>query len=113
MQEAFKRSNGFCECARVPMLDRPLGCGCALIYGRVFYEHIVPAALGGDNSLDNIAALTKACWRQKTDTYDLPTIAKSNRQRDAARGIRISRHPMPFGRKSKFKKKISGEVITR
>ncbi|MGH7784905.1 MAG: hypothetical protein ACREO5_13825, partial [Candidatus Binatia bacterium] len=34
------------------------------------------------------AVLTVACWRFKTDNYDLPTIGKMKRQRDRARGIK-------------------------
>lgn len=114
-RQAFERSNGFCECARVPMLNRPLGCGMQLLDGRVRYEHVVPAELTRDNSLDNCAALTMACWREKTDTYDLPTIAKSNRVRDRARGIKTQRGRSSFAtnRDGAFKKKMSGEVIRR
>jgi hypothetical protein len=89
MREAWDRSNGICECHRVPMLNRPQGCGQALGEGNTFYEHITPDNIKSDNSLGNCAALCKTCWREKTNTYDKPVIAKSNRQRDRARGIRV------------------------
>lgn len=114
MRAAFDRSGGICECARVPMLGRPQGCGQKLTDGRVRYEHIVPAELGGDNSLDNAAALSISCWKEKTARFDLPTIAKSNRQRDRARGIgRRSSRPMPCGRNSRWKKRMDGSVVPR
>ena len=88
---AYQRSEGICECHLVPMLRRPKGCGQKLGVGNVFYEHIIPDKLKSDNSLDNCAALCKTCWKEKTSSYDLPTIAKSNRVRDRARGIKPTR----------------------
>lgn len=85
---AFERSGGVCECHRVPMLNRPQGCGAPLVQGRIRYEHIVPAEMARDNSLDNCAALSLGCWREKTDSYDRKVIAKSNHSRDRARGIK-------------------------
>ncbi len=113
---AFERSRGVCECHLVPMLNRPNGCGMKLTEGRVRYEHIVPAEMGGDNSLDNAAALSLGCWREKTDTYDRKVIAKSNHSRDRARGIgRRSKwsRPLPCGRDSGWKKKMDGTVVRR
>ena len=81
-REAFARSGGICECHRIPWLNRPDGCGARLTAGNTFYEHINPDQIRQDNSLDNAAVLCKTCWREKTDTFDLPTIAKSNRVRD-------------------------------
>jgi hypothetical protein len=110
---AYKRSNGICECHRVPMLNRPQGCGQKLTEGRIRYEHIVPDEIRPDNSLENCAVLALGCWREKTDKYDLPTIAKSNRQRNAHIGIKSSRSRFPCGKDSEFKKKITGEVVRR
>lgn len=87
-RDAWERSGGVCECHRVPMLKRPAGCGMKLGEGNTFYEHITPDAFSSDNSLGNCAVLTKTCWREKTREFDRPTIDKSNRQRDRARGIR-------------------------
>lgn len=112
-RQAFARSNGLCECALIPWLNRPEGCGQRLTDG-VRYEHILPAELGGDNSLENAAALTIQCWKEKTAKYDLPTIAKSNRVRDRARGIRRrSSKPMLGSRASPWKKRMDGTVVRR
>ncbi len=88
MREAWSRSGGICECHLVPMLKRPKGCGAKLTDGNVRYEHIIPDNFRPDNSLSNCAALSKTCWREKTSTYDLPTIAKAKRVGDRAKGIR-------------------------
>jgi hypothetical protein len=87
-RSAFNRSLGICECHLIPWLDRPEGCGTRLGIGNIFYEHINPDAIRPDNTLDNCAILCKTCFREKTDHYDHGVIAKSNRTRDRARGIR-------------------------
>ena len=112
---AYTRSGGMCECALVPWLPTfGVGCGCALGPGNVFYEHIIPDNIGGDNSLGNCAVLTKTCWRAKTSGYDLPTIADANRQRDRARGIKPrSWRPMPGGRNSDIKIRIGKPPVWR
>lgn len=111
---AYVRSGGLCECALVPDLRRPNGCGVRLVDGQIRYEHIIQNAVRQNNSLDNCAALTLACWREKTSEHDLPVIAKSNRVRDRARGIkRRSSRPMPCGRGSPWKKRIDGSVVRR
>ena len=109
---AYERSAGLCECHLVPWIK---GCGGQkLIEGRIRYEHVVPDKIRPDNSLGNCAVLSIGCWREKTDAYDLPTIAKSNRVRDLARGIRRqTSRPMPCGRDSPFKKRFDGSVVRR
>lgn len=78
-RDAYTRSGGICECHLIPFLNRPNGCGVRLIAGSFFYEHINPDAIRKDNSLSNAAVLTKTCFSEKRDRYDLPIIAKSNR----------------------------------
>lgn len=90
---AFARSGETCECHLIPWLNRPNGCGQRLVDGRIRYEHINPDAMRPDNSLANAAVLVIPCWREKTDKHDLPTIAKNNRVRDRARGIRKGKQP--------------------
>lgn len=113
-RQAFARSNGLCECALIPWLNRPEGCGQRLADGNVRFEHILPAELGGGNSLENAAALVIPCWKEKTAKYDLPTIAKSNRVRDRARGIRRrSSKPMPGSRNSPWKRTFNHGTVRR
>lgn len=111
---AYERSGGYCECARIEPLHRPHGCNQKLTEGRIRYEHINPDAIRPDNSLENCAVLNIGCWKEKTAKYDLPTIAKSNRVRDRARGIRRrSSRPMPCGKDSPFKKTFNRGVVRR
>ena len=112
-REAFTRSNCFCECHLIPHVFKT-ACGCALGAGNTFYEHANPDALCGRNDLDNCCVLTKTCWKFKTASFDLPTIAKSNRTQDAARGIySIPFRPLPGGRDDRLRKKLNGEVVPR
>lgn len=113
-RQAFVRSNGVCECSMIPWLNRPEGCGQRLTDGRIRYEHINPDAIRSDNSLENCAVLSIGCWREKTSRYDLPTIAKSNRVKDRARGIRRrSSKPMPGSRASPWKRTFNNGWVRR
>lgn len=85
-RQAFRRSKGICECHLIPHVFK-VACGLSLSPGNTFYEHIDPDAISGRNDIDNCAVLVKTCWRIKTDIYDKPVIAKSNRTQDRARGI--------------------------
>lgn len=86
-REAFRRSNGICECHLIPHVF-DVACGCPLGAGNTFYEHIDPDAICGRNDLDNCAALTKTCWNFKTNNHDKPVIARAKRRHDRFRGIR-------------------------
>lgn len=106
---AFARSRGICECHRIPALKRPDGCGVALRAGHINYEHVDQDALGGSNELSNCAVLARNCWREKTDTIDLPLIAKNNRQRDLVRDIRSTPwRPITGSKASGIKLRIGG-----
>lgn len=104
-RQAFERSNGICECHRLPGHK---GCGRPVGPGNTWYEHINPDALGGLNDLDNCAVLTKTCGKARTFDHNIPTIAKSNRVRDRARGInRDSYRPLPGSKRSGIKLHIN------
>ena len=110
---AHARSGGICECHMIRHVF-PVACGRPVGPGNLFYEHIDPDAISGRNDLDNCAVLTKTCWRRKTDHYDKPTVAKSNRVRDRYIGAKNpSRRPMPGGRNSPYKIKVGGGVELR
>lgn len=88
-REALKRSGGLCEGqGRIYGLSNER-CNAPLSYG-VEYDHVVLAANGGDNSLENCAAVCVRCHRWKTSNHDTPMAAKTLRQQDKARGIRKS-----------------------
>lgn len=98
---AFERANGICE-----------KCTCKLYVGRFHYDHINPDEMGGEPTLSNAAVLCVACHSQKT-RKDRRTIAKSNHVRRKHIGARSSRSVFPGSRASRWKKKISGEVVER
>ena len=87
---AFKRSNGICECARVPFLMRILDgnpCGVRLTVGNTEYHHILADFFRPDNSLENAAVLTKTCHALSTDYNEKREIARAKRREDRHRGI--------------------------
>jgi 5-methylcytosine-specific restriction endonuclease McrA len=109
-REALKRSGGLCEAVgSLYGLPEGLRCNAPLGYG-VEFDHVLLAANGGDNSLGNCAAVCKRCHGWKTANHDTPVAAKTVRQQDKL-GLGIKkRSTWP---KSKWRKKVSGEVVLR
>ena len=62
-------------------------CGL-LIVARPEYDHRVPVGLGGASDLDNLQVLCRACHRHKTHEEDRPIMAKADRQKKSAAGIK-------------------------
>ena len=86
-RQALRRSGLICEAIgeRYGLSD---GVRCQNSLGAgVQYDHAVPDALGGDNTLENCLAVCPKCHRFKTSN-DVAQIAKSNRQIDKRFGIR-------------------------
>lgn len=76
-------------------------------------DHILPVELGGESIISNGRWLCVRCHKVKT-AGDVWRIRKADRVRDTFTGaMPPSRRPMPFGRRSKFKRKISGEIVER
>ena len=65
---AWERCKGCCET-----------CGAKII-GTAEYDHVIPDAIGGTATLDNVAVLCRTCHRAKTSGEDMPRIAKTRRQ---------------------------------
>lgn len=84
---AFRRALGRCE-GLGPDGER---CGALLVYGKFHYDHRNPVEFSGDNSLENCAVLCIGCHGTKTAKRDIPAIAKSNRIRYRAAGIKPDR----------------------
>ncbi len=99
--QAALRSGGNCE-----------SCTRKMLAGDWHYDHRIPDAMGGEPSLDNCQVLCKACHSVKTGKHDIPQIAKAKRRERARFGIR-KRSTLACSRDSKFKKKITGEVVLR
>lgn len=101
-REVRERSKECCE-----------GCGARLKLGEGEYDHILPNELGGEPTAENCRLLCVPCHRTKT-ADDVRRIRKADRQRDKHTGaIKPTSRPMPCGRNSPLKKKITGEVVAR
>lgn len=106
---ALKRSGGLCEAVgRLYGLEPGQRCNAPLAYG-VEFDHVILLANSHDNSLENAAAVCKRCHSHKTRRVDIPTAAKTVRQQDKL-GLGIRKRGWP---KSKWRKKVSGEVVLR
>lgn len=96
---AWQRCGGICEC----------GCGVKIIAGDgPEYDHVIEATLGGDATLDNCMVLRRRCHAAKTRERR-PEIDKSRRVFED----RINARPKRGFGNSKWKKKVSGEVVER
>jgi 5-methylcytosine-specific restriction protein A len=86
-------------------------CGLSVVGKPWEVEHIIPLALGGADDESNWAPAHKACHAPKT-AEDVGNIARAKRREAKMLGIK---KPSRFacGRGSKFKKKVSGEVVLR
>ena len=77
---AWARCEGQCEYREGTGIDE-WRCQTMLRPGDIFYDHIIPDGLGGDNTLDNCQVLCRAHHDPKTQKVDVPRIAKMKRQR--------------------------------
>lgn len=100
---AWQRANGHCE-----------KCTAKLFPGKFHFDHRIPCGIGGEATLENCQVLCVACHDVKTRKEDVPLIAKAKRIRAKHIGAQTkSSRPMPCGRKSRWKKTMSGEVVPR
>ena len=105
----FKMCGGMCE----GILLTGKRCGARLTVGKFRYDHTNPDAMTGLPTLENCRCLCLQCDAPKT-AKDQTDIARAKR-REAAHlgaGKRPSR-PIAGGRDSKWKRKVSGEVVLR
>lgn len=75
-------------------------------------DHIIPLALGGEDTEANLAPVHAKCHATKTKG-DVKTIAKAKRVHAKHHGAREAKSPLPGGRRSRWKRKITGEVVER
>ena len=87
-------------------------CGVKLLTGQFIFEHVRALELGGADTDDNIRLTCKPCATQKTKK-DHADAAKAKRQKSANLGFKESRTPLPFGKNSKFKRKLDGTIVRR
>lgn len=100
-RDAYLRANGFCE-----------SCGAKLWIGKFAFDHIVPDSLGGEPTLENCSVTCLPCHKEKTANEDIPRIAKAKRVADRHLGFRKPSR-FPCSKASRWKKKITGEVVPR
>ncbi len=93
---AMLRARGRCEC----------GCGLKIL-GTPEYDHVLPAALGGGNDLENCRVLDPKCHRRKTHGPGIDgnsQIARATRLAEKRLGMR------PKKRGFRGSRKFNGEV---
>jgi hypothetical protein len=94
-RDARKRSGGLCEASgSFYGLEAVTRCNAPLSHG-VEFDHVILEANSHDNRLENCAAVCKKCHAYKTRTRDIPTAAKTVRQRDKNDGIRGPKRAWP------------------
>jgi 5-methylcytosine-specific restriction endonuclease McrA len=78
-------------------------------------DHIIPLALGGPDSLENMQILCKICHKFKTASQDSAAIAKTKRINLKHLGAKAAslKSALPCGKNSKWKKKLNGSIIHR
>lgn len=98
------RQNGICAC----------GCGVKLgLAGeRIEFDHTLALILGGENSEANLRALRSPCHRAKT-REDVAQKSIEARKRNKHLGLTTPKSKLPGSRGSKWKRKVSGEVVRR
>lgn len=101
--DIFTRNGGCCHL-----------CGLRIDAGQEWdVSHDRPLELGGEDEGENLKPAHRRCHRIHTATEDVPRIAKAKRQQAAFLGAKTSKKPMPFGRSSKFKRKLDGRIVQR
>ncbi len=79
---------------------------------RWIVEHLRALELGGDDSLDNMGPAHAACAFIKTQN-DHRRAAKAKRQKIQHIGAYASKCPLPCGKASPWKRKVSGQIVPR
>lgn len=106
MRDAFARCEGLCE----GLLSDGTRCNANLKHKPYHFDHIIPDAIGGDNSLVNCQVLCVSCHNDKTRKIDVPIIAKSKRIADKHNGIKTPRARL---RSQGFRKASPQNTATR
>lgn len=77
-------------------------------------SHVIPLALGGADDESNWDLIHSKCHRALTSMTDIPNIAKAKRREASHIGAKApSATPMPFGKKSPWKRTLAGKIVPR
>lgn len=85
-EQAWERCGGCCE---------DVACQGAQILDGAHYDHIIPAALGGEGTLENCQVLCAWHHRRKTKAEDMPRISKAKRILEKRAGLRRRKYQWP------------------
>lgn len=94
-------------------------CGCGQPFNPATTpwraDHGARWAEGGKDTPENLAPILLSCDAGKGGkaAKDTKEVAKGKRWKDKHYGIAKSSRPMPFGRGSRLKKKMNGQVVER
>lgn len=78
-------------------------CKCGGANG-LEWDHVIPIAMGGDDTIENLQPLCKGCHRAKTSD-DVANVAKAKRRQAKHLGIRPNKgRPIPGSKASGWKK---------
>ncbi len=75
-------------------------------------DHVRALAMGGEHRESNLVPVLKAAHREKTK-QDVKDLAKARSVKARHIGIKQSRNPLPFGKGSRFKRKLDGTIVER
>ena len=76
-------------------------------------DHVLPLSMGGLHAESNLQPVLEIAHREKTK-QDVAALAKARRLAAKHAGIERRRAaPLPGGKRSPWKKKLSGEVVRR
>jgi 5-methylcytosine-specific restriction endonuclease McrA len=89
MRREFSKTVKWDAYKRCLVNDKPHCESCGLrIIGVPEFDHVKPDGLGGEPTLENCAVLCGKCHRLKTHEEDRPIMAKADRQKKAAAGVK-------------------------
>ena len=100
----FQSANGHCQ-----------SCQSKIHPGQKWeLDHIIPLALGGPDTNENLQILCKICHRFKTNQGDITQIAKAKRLEIKHFGAcTVTKRPMLGSKASGWKKKFGGACVLR
>jgi hypothetical protein len=87
-------------------------CSAKLMAGQFIYEHMRALELGWTDTDENIRLTCLTCAKEKTKK-DHQITAKAKSQKSSYLGLKTVKAPLPCGKKSKWKKKLNGQVVLR
>ena len=87
-------------------------CNTRLVPGKFIYEHVKALELGGEDIDSNIRLTCVNCATEKTKA-DHKNAAAAKRTKASTLGLKKSKTPLPFGKGSKWKRKLDGTIVPR